>query len=135
MATSTNRTAASVTALSNTKSQNSSPTADNITARVLGILVFLVGVALIAYVFWSANSLFHQPPPSVPAVAAAKAAGANAAAAPSAAIEIGRSMMDYLKQLLTLFLMCAAGSLIASRGIHLYFSAGRAAVHTTTTAP
>jgi hypothetical protein len=118
--------APSINALSNAKSPHPSPTADNITARILGILVFLAGVALIAYVFWSANTLFHQPPPSVPVAAATKAAAGSAATAPSAAVEIGRSMVDYLKQLLTLFLMCVAGSLIASRGVHMYFSAGRA---------
>jgi hypothetical protein len=97
-----------------------------VTARLLGILVFLAGVALIAYVFWSANTLFHQPPPTVPAVAAAKAASGNAAAAPSATVEIGRSLVDYLKQLLTLLVMCIAGSVIASKGVQMYFSAGRA---------
>lgn len=125
MATSTNRSVASVTALSNVNPQHLKPTADNLTARILGILVFLAGVALIAYVFWSANTLFHQPPPTVP-TATAKAASDSAAVAPSAAVEIGRSLVDYLKQLLTLFLMCVAGSLIASRGVHMYFSAGRA---------
>lgn len=125
MATSTNRADAAVTALSNVKPQYPTPSADNVTARILGILVFLAGVALIAYVFWSANTLFHQAPPEVPAVAA-KAAATNAGVAPSAAMELGRSLVDYLKQLLTLFLMCVAGSLIASRGVHLYFSAGRA---------
>ena len=125
MATSTNYSVSAATALSNVKTQHPTPSADNVTARILGILVFLAGVALIAYVFWSANMLFHQAPPTVPATAA-KAAGSSASAAPSAAIELGRSMIDYLKQLLTLFLMCVAGSLIASRGVHLYFSAGRA---------
>ena len=125
MAIPTNRTTVSVTALSNPTSQHHRPTADDITARILGILVFLAGVALIVYVFWSADLLFHQAPPSVPVTAAAKAASGNASAAPSAAIEIGRSMVDYLKRLLTLLIMCIAGSVIASRGVHLYFSAGR----------
>jgi hypothetical protein len=107
-------------------SQHPSPPADNVTARILGILVFLGGVALIAYVFWSANTLFHQPPPSVPTAAASKAA-TSSAVAPSAAVEIGRSMVDYLKQLLTLLVMSIAGSLIASKGAQMYFSAGRAA--------
>ncbi|MES2462648.1 MAG: hypothetical protein V4671_18855 [Armatimonadota bacterium] len=113
--------------MSNAKSQHASVGPDNVTARILGILVFLAGVALIAYVFWSANSLFHQPPPTVPVAATAKAASASASAAPSAALEIGRSLADYLKQLLTLLVMCIAGSLIASKGVQMYFSAGRAA--------
>lgn len=127
MAISTNRSDASINALSNANPKHSSLTPDNVTARILGILVFLAGVALIVYVFWSANLLFHQPPPSVSPTAATTAASGNAAVAPSEAMDIGRSLADYLKRLLTLLIMCIAGSVIASRGVHLFFSAGRAA--------
>ncbi|MBC8104616.1 MAG: hypothetical protein H7Z41_18730 [Cytophagales bacterium] len=105
------------------------------TARVLGILVFLAGIALLGYVFWSSNLLFSQPPPQVPVASAAKAASGSAAAAPSAALEIGRSLADYLKQLLALLVKCIAGSLIASKGVQMYFSAGRASASGSESAP
>jgi hypothetical protein len=106
----------------------SRPSTDNIAARVLGILVFLAGVALLGYVFATANTLFHLPPPHVPEpTSAATSAAAGSGAAPAAAaIAIGQSLSDYIKQLLALLLMCIAGSLVASKGIHLYFSAGHA---------
>ncbi len=100
----------------------------------LGILVFLVGVALVGYVFAEANRLFHTPPPSVPAALPAptpSGAGADAAAssnaASGAALEIGRSLTQFLQQLLVLLVMCVAGSVIASKGVQLMFASARAA--------
>jgi len=98
-------------------------------------MVFLGGIGLLWYVFQTANGLFNQPAPHVSTVAPAQAAAGNAAAAPSAALEIGRDLTEYLKKLLTLLLMCVAGSLISSAGIRLYFSAGRAHAASQSTDP
>lgn len=122
-----------LTTVTSSTGRHHRPSADNVAARLLGIAVFLGGVALLVYVFKSADLLFHQAPPTVPPAAALQASAGSSAAAPSAALQIGQSLTDYLKKLLTLLLMCVAGSLIASKGIQLFFSAGRA--HAAATAP
>ena len=95
----------------------------------LGLIVFLLGVALLIYVFNAANSLLSAPAPTVPAVTPSPGAspGAAGSAAPSAAVDIGMSLADHVRRLLVLLVMCFAGSAIASLGIRLFFSARNAA--------
>jgi hypothetical protein len=105
--------------------RNTSDDATRISGAVLGIVVFLGGIALLAYVFITARDLFNQAPPPVPAPpAAGTAPDPNA---PAATTALGQSLMDFGKRLLLLLLMCFAGSVIASRGIELFFKACAAA--------
>jgi hypothetical protein len=98
-----------------------------ISGTVLGIVVFLIGVALLGYVFATARTLFDAPsviPAAAFAVASPAPAGATVAAAPAAPAAtalIGQSLTSFLQKLLVLLLMCIAGSVIASQGINLFF--------------
>ena len=109
---------------------------------VLGLIVFLVGVALVGYVFYTARVLFDAPPPTIPlpppapvvdpnAAAGAASSAASAASAssnaPAATAVVGQALIGFLQHLLVLFVMCVAGSVIASRGIELFFKALAAA--------
>lgn len=96
---------------------------------VLGILVFLAGVALVGYVFTSARVLFDEPPPTLPlptppattGTGAGQAANTAAStAATGAALALGQSFTQFLQRLLALLLMCVAGSAIGALGIHLF---------------
>ena len=111
---------------------------------LLGIIVFLLGIGLIGDVFVTAHTMFLAPPPVIPTtVAATPAATANAtdaaaSAAPAATAVIGATLIQFLQKLLVLFLMCIAGSLIASKGIDLFFkslASGVSAPAPTTPAP
>ena len=91
-------------------------------ARITGLLVFLAGVGLLVFVFLTANTLFNAPAPPAPAPAPV-ATGEQGGNAASAGVEIGRSFSQLLQKILLLLLMCVAGSVIASKGIQLYFAA------------
>lgn len=82
------------------------------------MLVFLVGIGLLCVVFALAYSLFRSPVPGLelpvkPGTAAPPAAG------------IGVALSAFARQVILLGLMTIAGSLIAGKGIHLYFSASQ----------
>lgn len=87
--------------------------------RIVGLLVFLAGVGILVWVFLEANRLFHAPAPPLPAAPPANAANPG----PSPFIAIGASFSDLLRRLLLLLLMSVAGSVIASKGVQLYFAA------------
>lgn len=123
------------------RASSSSASAARTGGAVLGIMVFLIGIALVGYVFMTARVLFDAPPPTIPtpppapildpnasasAVAAASAAAATSAG-PSATSVVGQALLGFLQHLLVLLLMCIAGSVIASRGIELFFKAIAAA--------
>lgn len=101
--------------------QHHSPPAPT-AARLLGLLVFVAGVGLLFFVFLAAKSLFDAPPPAIPTPSPAAATGTNSAA-PSAVAEIGVAFSQLLRRILLLLLMCIAGSVIASKGIQLFFAA------------
>jgi hypothetical protein len=86
---------------------------------IIGILVFLLGVALLGYVFLQARGLFEQPPPPLPQ--AVPAGSPEAATAPAPTMVLGQNLAYFLQRLLVLFLMCVAGSLIAGQGVNLFF--------------
>ena len=99
-----------------------------LSGAILGILVFLVGIALIGSVFVMARALFDAAPPVIPPSAFATplpaASGATLAATPTgppATVIIGQSLAQFLQKLLVLLVMCIAGSAVASKGVDLFF--------------
>lgn len=94
---------------------------------VCGILVFLLGVALLGYVFLTARTLFEAPAPPIPA--SPPAGSPEAATAPPPTLVLGQSLAHFLQQLLILFLMCVAGSLVAGQGVNMFFKALAAVPH------
>lgn len=88
---------------------------DSVIGRVLGILVFLVGigvlvtVAVVTYRLFTASTSCLQVTPGSP----------NGAAA-----QLGNSAIKMLYQIALLIVLCLAGSLVAARGLHLFFVAG-----------
>ena len=90
----------------------------DILGRIVGMLVFLIGVALLLWVFYSAYGLYQLPP--------AAALGLKFTGDPKkdpAAMVIGTQFGWLLIRIIFLFLMSIAGSLVANKGINLYFSA------------
>ena len=87
---------------------------DSAAGRVLGILVFLVGigilvtVAVVTYRLFTASSSVLQVTPGSPA---------------GATSQLGSSAIRLLYQIALLVVLCVAGSLMAARGLHLYFVA------------
>lgn len=88
--------------------------------RVIGMLVFLIGVAALLLVFYTAFDLFKMTP--------AAALGLKFTGDPKkdpAAINIGAMFAWLLFRVAFLFIMSIAGSLIANKGINLYFASWR----------
>lgn len=83
----------------------------SISAAVLGILVFLAGIALLAYTFQLANTMFSAP--------AEQALGADGKATLDLA-KAGQSLIQVLTRILVLIVMGLVGSLVANRGISLF---------------
>jgi hypothetical protein len=79
-------------------------------------LVFLIGIAALVTVFVNAVGLFQAP---VAGLGLPLAKGQ----APPAALNLGVALIQLLYKLLVLIVMTVAGSLIASKGIHLYQAA------------
>jgi len=74
--------------------------------RVIGLLVFVVGAAMLVFVFFRAYYLFSSPPPGV-------AKGATA-------MSLSEAGLTLAAQIGLLFIMTLAGSFIAARGVQLY---------------
>lgn len=87
----------------------------DLSCRLVALLVFLLGIGMLVFVFVSALHLFQSP---VPGLEPLQTPGA----APPAAANIGVSLAGFARELLLLGVMTLAGSLLASRGVHLYFS-------------
>ena len=119
-----------------------------LSGAIIGILVFLAGIALVGYVFMKAHTLFDAPPQTIPATAFAtpaptptpSAAGTALVTATTASpavnpavIAIGQNLSQFIEQLLLLLLMCIVGSVVASLGINLFFKALAAPRHAVVT--
>ena len=89
------------------------PQAD-LPGRLLALLVFLTGVGMLIFVFVTALHLFQSPVPGLQPLQ-------TPSAPPPAAASIGTALADFARRLLLLMVMTLAGSLIASKGAHLYF--------------
>ncbi len=93
----------------------SPPPRADLTGRLIALLVFLAGIAILVFVFVTALHLFQSP---VPGLEPLQAPGA----APPPAVNIGTSLAAFARQLLLLGVMTLAGSLLANKGAHLYLS-------------
>jgi hypothetical protein len=86
-------------------------TAGSVSASVLGIVVFLVGVGMLAFTFKLAYDMFMVPPP--------EALGIK----PKQPLDLGQAGQSFVKELLKvlfLIVMGLMGSLIANRGVSLF---------------
>lgn len=87
---------------------------DSVAGRVLGILVFLVGIAIlvgvavVTYRLFNTSAAVLKPTPGAPSGAVA---------------QLGTSVVRMFYQIGLLIVMCIVGSLLAARGLHLYFVA------------
>jgi hypothetical protein len=84
--------------------------------RLLGIVIFLLGVGLLTFVFFAAYRFFSAD------VISAKNAE-------PIANQLGRSAVNVLAKIGFLIVMTIAGSLIAGKGITLYFASGGHGTH------
>lgn len=89
------------------------PPAD-LPGRFLALLVFLIGIGMLVFVFITALHLFQSP---VPGLYLPVSPGTPA---PPAA-NIGTALIVFVRELLLLGVMTIAGSILASKGAHLYF--------------
>ncbi len=103
------------------------PQAD-LPGRLLALLVFLVGVGMLVFVFVTALHLFQSP---VPGLEPLQKPGAP----PPPAANIGTALADFVRRLLLLMVMTLAGSLLASKGAHLYFGTVYPASETAAATP
>lgn len=83
-------------------------------ARVAGFLVFLIGVAIILGVVWFAFKMFIDP--NLGRIATNPKGEISMA-------EVGSGFGRLIFRIALLFLASICGSLIANKGVHLYFSA------------
>ena len=103
----------------------------DLSGRICGMLVFLLGVGLLVAVFFTAYQLFNASPNE----ALRLQFTGNPKTDPTATT-IGTNFGWMLGRVGCLFLMAIAGSLIAQKGINLYFSAMKGhAVSVTTHHP
>ena len=94
------------------------PVHRDIFGRIIGMLVFLMGVGLLLWVFITAYRLFNTPPEN--------ALGLSFTGNPKSdppPMKIGTQFAWLLFRIAYLALMSVAGSLIANKGVNLYFSA------------
>ena len=82
--------------------------------RLVALLVFLLGVAMLVFVFVTALHLFQSPVPGLDLTT-------SPGTPPPPAASIGAALAAFARSLLLLGLMTLAGSLLASKGAHLYF--------------
>ena len=87
----------------------------DLSCRLVAMLVFLIGIGMLVFVFVTALHLFQAP---VPGLEPLQTPGAP----PPAAANIGVSLAGFARELLLLGVMTLAGSLLANKGAHLYFS-------------
>ncbi len=84
-------------------------------ARVMGFIVFLLGVAIILGVLKLGFDMYQDP----------RLGSITARGASPNAVEIGTSFVRLVIRIVLLFLFSVSGSLIANKGISMYFTALR----------
>lgn len=83
--------------------------------RVLGIVVFVLGIAILIFVFGLAYSMFTAPASEV---------FGGSPDSPATVTSLGTSIALMVVRIGLLFVMTLAGSLVAARGIGLYLGSG-----------
>ncbi|MFQ3548716.1 MAG: hypothetical protein SNJ70_03065 [Armatimonadota bacterium] len=86
---------------------------NDLTAKIIGLLVFFAGIALLIFVFHLSYNYY-----SASHLLAVTNENGNEASPVS---QLGNSAISMFSKIGLLFVMAVVGSLIASRGIHLYF--------------
>lgn len=94
-------------------------------SRILGILVFLAGIAMLVYVFKAAHSMFISDTMGI-SLAPIKASEPGTATA-----ALGESAIRIFVRIVLLLLMSVVASLVSSKGISLYFAASKPTVADT----
>ncbi|MCE5200491.1 MAG: hypothetical protein ABFD54_14000 [Armatimonadota bacterium] len=84
--------------------------------RVMGMAIFIAGVGILVFVFVMSYLYFTSNPVGVPA-------SAKPGVGPSAAGQLGASAVAMFGRIALLIVMAITGSIIAARGIQLYFAA------------
>jgi len=87
---------------------------DELLGRFLGIIVFLGGIGLLGFVFVHAYSWFATSGAGLSVPAGSSSAGTTA--------QLGQSALRMLVRIGLLIVMTIVGSLLAGRGIQLYFA-------------
>lgn len=92
--------------------------------RAVGLLMLFVGVALLVYVFMQSYGMLTHPIPGM-ALPASPHVSSNAAsmAPPVDFGRLGSAAIAFLLKLAVLLIMTFVGSVIAARGVHLYYVA------------
>ena len=90
--------------------------------RALSLVIFIAGVGLLALVFAVAYHMLTNPVPGLSAALGATA-GKGASTGQQPLVGGAAAVLSFLLRLAVLFVMTLAASLIAARGIHLYFAA------------
>lgn len=99
------------------------PRPNHLVTRLLAFVVIVCGLALVGYVFTTAKALFEAPTPPLPTPPPTPKPLPGATPAPdnavgSQALAAGWRLADFMgRRLLSLLVMCLAGSLIAALGI------------------
>ena len=87
------------------------------TGRFIGMAVFLLGVVVLLVVFGMAYGMFTTP--------ASRLFSGNGGSSSVTAAQLGTAVAITLIRIGLLFVMTLAGSLVASRGIHMYLGSGK----------
>lgn len=101
--------------------------------RIVGILVFLAGIGLLAIVFKETYSMLTNPVPELAGIihGASIALKPGQPPPPSAFPAVAAAVVAFFLKLALLFVGVIAGSIVSSKGIHLYFAAA-GSVHPST---
>jgi|YelNatPaOPRAMG01_1025707.scaffolds.fasta_scaffold06400_1 hypothetical protein len=97
------------------------PARNDLLGKILGVLVFLIGIGVILYVLKLAFGMLHDPAMGIVLPTDTKNN-------PNLAV-IGVSFLRLLMRIVVLFLCCIGGSLIANKGVHLYFCSHKPPEH------
>lgn len=97
--------------------------------RILGIIVFLGGIAVLAFVFMTAYHFFQSPLGEI------KPPVQGTSATSPATDQLGRSALSVLIRIALLIVMTIVGSLIAGRGVQMYFASSDSTRHRDSITP
>ncbi len=95
----------------------------DIAARIVGMIVFISGIALLVIVFGIAFKFFSAESNAM------QASVNNTTAAPVTA-KLGQSALSLIIRIGLLIVMALVGSLLASRGIQFYFAGSNTRINT-----